>query len=123
MFLVLSILHSILKRSVHEEIEEVFAKLQETASNDLKDKTIAQRNIAKYAIDIALSKNRKGKRRRRHEVIKSLHEIGFDSDNTILKEDTFLLSKSQRISMMLLFTILGFISLIVPIIEIVKKVP
>lgn len=116
-------LHTFLKEHVHKEIEKVFLKLHKSATNALKDKILAQKTIATYAIDIALSKKKPGKRDRRHEVMDSLHEMGFDSEKQILDEDAFLLGKGRRILMMILFTILGCISVIIPIIEITKKAP
>lgn len=122
--LALTALHTFLKLRIHTEIDNVFDDLSEkTTDETLKSKILAQKIIATYAIDIALSKKRMGKLDRRRRTIKSLREMGFDPGGNILDEDTFLLAKAWRIFMIFLFAILGSISVIIPIIEIIKKAP
>lgn len=114
--LILTVLHTFLRIKVAEEIDSKFDELLKDADPNLKDKIVAQKNIARYAIDIALSKKRVGKLKRRQRVIQSLKEIGFDKTGRILNEDAFLVSRRMRISMMILFTLLGFIAVLIPII-------
>lgn len=110
-------LHRYLLGEIRERISSELRKLQHTLQNgNKKDQILDLVPVIEYATDLALAAWKPGKKARREKVIEAIKSLGLDPDNVINKE-TLLLGKNLRIFMVIFFTVVGFISIVIPILE------